>query len=263
MLIKYSGPDKFVFVANTKCASTTCEASKLGRTADIRLTTTWVGKHMTLAEIRERFDCVFAEIPFEQFFKFGIIRDPVDWVVSWFNFRARPVLADPTHRSHSNYTGNMEFSDFWNRNKHSGFLRPQSAMFSSPDRPEVRLDYLVRFEAMREGLAVVEEILGGQSLRTRTRKNRSLVRRVAPDEIEDRVKTDIMNAYRSDYELIENLESYNAIGLERFEERTRSNGARAHRLIRGAKDLINDTPLEAPARWMTTRIRMRTLRRQG
>lgn len=117
MLIKYQGNNKFIFVANTKCASQSIEASRLGKISEIKLTNILVGKHMSIEEIYERFGFIFDEYEFEDFFKFGIIRDPLHWVVSWFNFRSRPELSDPRHRSHKNYAGEMQFSDFWNLNK--------------------------------------------------------------------------------------------------------------------------------------------------
>ena len=84
---------------------------------------------MSIEEIYEIFEFIFKEYKIEDFFKFGIIRDPLHWVVSWFNFRAIPELSDPSHPNHKNYTGEMQFSDFWNLHKNHVFLNPQSGRF--------------------------------------------------------------------------------------------------------------------------------------
>jgi hypothetical protein len=50
MLIKYSGKNKFIFVANTKCASTSIVHSKIAKISDIKLTYTQIGRHMSIEQ---------------------------------------------------------------------------------------------------------------------------------------------------------------------------------------------------------------------
>src|SRR6476469_3594766 len=102
MLIKYSGKNKFIFVANTKCASTSIEHSKIAEISEIKLTygLPRIGRHMSIDDISEKFNFLFEEYKLNEFFKFGVIRDPLDWVVSWFNFNSRPEARDPKYRFH-------------------------------------------------------------------------------------------------------------------------------------------------------------------
>ncbi|MEM5882554.1 MAG: class I SAM-dependent methyltransferase [Candidatus Aenigmatarchaeota archaeon] len=91
MLISLS--KKFIFVANTKTASTTiekillpfAEINTIGAAPEI--------KHMSIVDIMYRFNNI---LNFDKFFKFGVIRHPVDWFLSWFNYRSgNPHILSP------------------------------------------------------------------------------------------------------------------------------------------------------------------------
>ncbi|NES71262.1 MAG: hypothetical protein F6K24_41665, partial [Okeania sp. SIO2D1] len=79
MLIKYSGNNKFIFIANRKCASSSIEESAIAKIADIRIKRSPLGKHLSMKEIYDRFNWIFEhqEFSLDKFFKWGIIRDPV------------------------------------------------------------------------------------------------------------------------------------------------------------------------------------------
>lgn len=250
------GNNKFIFVGNTKCASGSIEKSRLGEISEIKLTSSYIGKHMSIEGIYERFGFLFKEYNFEDFFKFGIIRDPLHWVVSWFNYRARPELADPTHRNHENYTGLMQLADFWNLNKNRRFLTPQSARFFSKTNQKIKVDYLVRFEKLTEDLSVVKKILGLHSLKI-MHKNKSIVRRIGTDEVDDVIRKEIIQKYRSDYDLIRKLDSYNSNGLERFRMRASSVSRSHDGVMNLLKDFIIGTPFETPTRSLINFIKTR------
>jgi gluconolactonase len=235
MLIKYSGKNKFIFVANTKCASTSIEHSKIAEISDIKLSygRARIGRHMSIDDIYEKFNFVFEEFKFNEFFKFGVIRDPLDWVVSWFNFTSRPELRDPKHRYHKNYTGEMTFTEFWHLKKNTGFLKlPQNNMFFSIKSESIRVDYLARQEKLLEDFSLIQDILGLDSLKI-PKINESSVRRINPNDVEDSFKEEIREKYRSDYDLIEHLESFNSKGLEFFK----------HRIVTSNIEIINRQPI--------------------
>ncbi|MEM7791155.1 MAG: sulfotransferase family 2 domain-containing protein [Verrucomicrobiota bacterium] len=48
-------------------------------------------------------------IPIETF---CIIRDPLEWIESWYRYRTRDELKNPKNPSHSNYTGNVSYNEF-------------------------------------------------------------------------------------------------------------------------------------------------------
>jgi hypothetical protein len=219
MLIKYTEENKFLFVANPRCASTSILHSKIAEISEIKLTDGRRGKHMIIEDIHEKFNFIFEdrykEYNFNNFFKFGIIRAPLDRVVSWFNFWSRLELSNPKHIK---YAGEMSFTEFWHLNKNQGFLRPQSNYFFSTKNKSIRVDYLVRYEKLSEDLSLIQGILGLDSLNL-PKLNESSVRRINPNDVEDSIKEEIRERFRSDYDLIENLESFNSRGLEFFKNR--------------------------------------------
>ena len=41
-----------------------------------------------------------------------VFREPIDWLASWWRYRSREELADPSHPAHNNYTGDVPFEEF-------------------------------------------------------------------------------------------------------------------------------------------------------
>ena len=82
---------KFIFVANLKSASTAIE-SAMGDKAEIKLSATKFGKHDGLSAISNKFAWIKRYIPYEEFFVFGVIRDPVDYLLSLYNSHQKPAF---------------------------------------------------------------------------------------------------------------------------------------------------------------------------
>ena len=82
---------KFLFVANVKTASTSIEAT-LGGFAEVRIKKTEFGKHNPLTQISRKFEWVKRYVPYDEFFVFGVIRDPIDHLLSLYNAHSREVL---------------------------------------------------------------------------------------------------------------------------------------------------------------------------
>jgi hypothetical protein len=121
---------QFIFIANPKTASTAIENS-LRKFAEIRLTRTPWGKHLSLAEVEKNFLWLQLRLPASRPFVFGVIRDPVDYVLSVYNSHRKPAFADKPH-----YTGNVPFSSFWpefSRHRSNWLLRPQISRFMRAD----------------------------------------------------------------------------------------------------------------------------------
>ena len=212
MLIKYTGKNKFIFIANTKCASSSIEASRIAKIADIELTNTNIGKHLSIGKLYDKFDFIFEQFNFQDFFKFGIIINLLDWVVSWFNFRSRSQVTNPNHPKHKNYTGEMTFAEFWNLSKNQPFLKPEYHKFFNKSK-NIQVDYLMLQEKMLEDISTVKEILKIDSFKI-PNKNKSAVKRISSEDVEDDIKEEIRQKYHRDYDLIYNLEEFNLKGIE-------------------------------------------------
>jgi len=150
----------------------------------------------------------------------------------------------------------MQFSDFWNLNKNRRLFYPQSTKFFSRSNQKIKVDYLVRFEKLAEDLSAVKKILGLDSLKI-MHKNNSIVRRIGADEVDDTIREEIIQKYRSDYDLISKLDSYNSSGLERFRMRMPFVTSPQVGVMNMLKNLIIGTPLEAPTRSLINLIKTR------
>jgi Sulfotransferase family len=86
---------RFIFIANTRTASTSIEMFLKGQ-SDIALTKPEYGKHFKYAAIVRKFHFIFDEpnVPASGYFRFGVVREPLEWVVSWYNYRRRKELPE-------------------------------------------------------------------------------------------------------------------------------------------------------------------------
>ncbi len=128
MLISLS--KQFIFIATPKTASSAIE-NYLRRFAEIRLTRTPWGKHMSLAEVEKNFLWLQLRLPEMRPFVFGVVRDPVDYVLSIYNSHRKPAFANLPQ-----YTGNTSFVSFWpefSRRRLGWLLQPQISRFLRAD----------------------------------------------------------------------------------------------------------------------------------
>ena len=190
----FSLTKKFLFIANLKTASTSIE-KVLAPHADIRLLRSEFDKHLSFAKFIRHFGWLANRVGMDEVFVFGVIREPVDYVLSLYNghskerFRDRPAL----------YTGDMDFAQFlsvWVPG-HPDQLKPQISRFKTAEGT-IAANLLISFDRLHEGLEIVAERLKIPVLTKLPRENES-PRRItrtdlAPDQIawiEDRMKTDV------------------------------------------------------------------------
>lgn len=133
---------KFLFVANVKTASSSIEAT-LAPLAEIAIGETRFGKHEGLSVISQRFSWVRRYVPYEDFFVFGMMRDPVDWLLSLYNSHTK---ADFDGLPYS--TKDMPFSRFL----HEGFgkrwqMRPQHLRFTDT-HGRFRMSHIMDFNEL-------------------------------------------------------------------------------------------------------------------
>lgn len=155
-----SGPNAFVFAACSKNASTTIEGL-LAPCCDVALTRAGAArkKHVTVKDIREKFAPLFeATVPFDDYFSFGVIRDPVKRAVAKYNYRS---TFKPDHKQ---YCGDIEFEQFLDE-MCGGKAPPRSrvnsqAKFFGLQGTNIGVDFLLRLEHLVADAAPLGDRLG-------------------------------------------------------------------------------------------------------
>jgi len=154
----------FVFLATTKSGSTSIETAFMSHSQMI-LRKPPVIKHTTYAGF-QRFLQPFLKskgFPRESYEVVCVFREPIDWLSSWWRYRSREKLANPTDPKHGNYTGDVSFEQFARAymegseqfaqvGRPSKFVRPRSGQ-AEMDRifRYDRLDLLVEFLCEKVG----------------------------------------------------------------------------------------------------------------
>ncbi|MCU0899541.1 MAG: sulfotransferase family protein [Cypionkella sp.] len=206
---------KFLFVANTKAASTSIEAI-LGPYAEISRPGGPQGKHLPLSKIRYDYRFLFTtpDHPFESFFRFGVMREPMDWILSWFRYRRGNQVAAPL-------PADMSFEQFWRAgdwNIRNGQGAPycQSTIFLDQQGAPLA-DMILPYASLDDDLPPV---LAGMGIHARIpRLNVSVI---PPDQarIPPHLIDEIRAHYAADYALWSRLRDINAAGLARLNRAT-------------------------------------------
>ncbi|MCX7888181.1 MAG: sulfotransferase family protein [Rhodobacteraceae bacterium] len=130
----------FAFLANTKTGSTAIEAA-LEPLATVAVTRPPELKHMPAARFRRFMAPLLEKSAGRQFATVALMRDPVDWLGSWYRFRTREGL-----RGEVQSTAGLSFADFV-----KGYLA---------DPPPVWADVgsQARFLMHRDGTCLVDRV---------------------------------------------------------------------------------------------------------
>lgn len=205
---------RFIFVANTKTASTSIERA-LQPFADVRYGGDPRKKHIALAEIEAAAPWVFtkAGCGLEGFFAFGVMRDPVEWLWSWFRYRKQPEVESPI-------PAEMTFAEFWaqgdwNIRRRTGKKNLQSDKFLAPDG-RVLADVILRHEDVARSFA---EVCAGLGIEPPDLPADNVSRRRAAPEIPADLIDAVRAHYAEDYALLARLDEINARGMARLAAR--------------------------------------------
>ena len=201
---------RFVFVANSKAASTSVE-KVLAPFTEIIVAGTPQRKHILLRDALRAYDVVFGQPGYhpDTFFKFGILRDPVDWIHSWYRYRKGNKVESPLPTD-------MTFEDFWTADDWTKFLpsgrkRLQRDFFTDDDG-RILADFIIPYHDLDAQFARV-----CAHLRVRRPLPRENVSRLRSDDapIPDPLRDDIRHFYAEDYALMECLPQINDTGFTR------------------------------------------------
>lgn len=209
---------RFIFVANTKTASTSIE-QVLRPHADIVLAGTPRRKHIFLR------DALATCAPFvpdpssqtehetghrpEQYFKFGVMRDPLDWISSWYRYRRGNEVESPLPEG-------LTLADFWARQdwniqRADGSRYLQSDAFLAADGT-VLADVIIPYHRLNEMFARICGPLG--VVATLPHENVSQMKE--PGDIAAGLNEEMRAFYATDYALLARLDEINARGMEQL-----------------------------------------------
>jgi hypothetical protein len=139
---------RFIFLANIRNASLAIEVA-LRPLGDVIMSETAFGKHDGLARIQEKYSFIFDQLPVDRFLIFGIMRNPVDFVLSVYNNHARDAFDDQPQS-----TKGMTFEEFWTewRQTHRWMLVPQHERFLD-NEGKMAVNFIVHFDKLEMQLA--------------------------------------------------------------------------------------------------------------
>lgn len=167
---------KFIFVANSKTASTSIE-SVLEKYADISEKVDPKKKHQTCIQIltnyKKELDAAGGA---DSFFKFGVMREPIDWLYSWYRYRSGNEGIEAKIRQE------LSFEEFFHRgdwniwlDKENQVPRLQSRHFVSKISDNLLVNKLIKFENLEPELNVVLSRLGLPAEKKLPVKNKSRI----------------------------------------------------------------------------------------
>lgn len=179
---------RFIFMANSKTGSTSIESALKPHAEFVRGGTPQV-KHMTWMDARKTFERLFDTAGFapETFFRFGVIREPADWVLSWYNYRRFTKTGGIPE--------GMSFEAFWHSNDWVK-RKSQKAHFVDSDGVS-RFNLIIPMEYLREALPVLFNAMhveaGKEEIKNKSKGT------LARNEIPQGLWNEINEYYRDDY----------------------------------------------------------------
>ncbi|MBF9060155.1 gamma-glutamyl kinase [Rhodobacterales bacterium HKCCSP123] len=115
-------------------------------------------KHVTARRYRNQLAPFFENRGGRKMETVAVIREPLDWLGSWYRHRARAQIAGSAAS-----TAGLSFERFvegWLSDPEPEFARVgRQSRFVSDDRGEVMVDHLFRYEAMEEAVSFLAERL--------------------------------------------------------------------------------------------------------
>ena len=94
-----------------------------------------------------------------------VVREPIDWLASWWRYRSREELADPSRGNHPNYAGHLSFEQFVRAymDGEDQFAQVgRQAKFVRPRGGQAGVDRIFRYDRLNLLVAYLCEKVGGE-----------------------------------------------------------------------------------------------------
>ncbi len=183
---------RFIFIANSKTASTSIE-DVLAPYAEINRVGSAKRKHISWKVARKEYNFLFNVPDYnpKSFFKFGVVREPVEWVISWYNYRQK------NQKSPSSLSKDMTFEQFWDSDDWVK-RKSQKANFSSNDGI-CRFDLIIPHERVNQAFPIVVKYLKLGEV-TLSHKNKSPAKKIVRSSIDPAIVLKINAYYQQDFD---------------------------------------------------------------
>lgn len=149
---------KIVVLAVPKTGTTALEEALLPF-ADAAILSPPEKKHLTARRFRAQLAPFFENRGARPLETFAIIREPIDWLLSWHRYRSRPEIAGTV-----NSTAGMDFERFvtaWLSDPEPEFARVgRQSRFVSNAKGEVIVDHLFRYEQLDLAVEFLQDRIG-------------------------------------------------------------------------------------------------------
>jgi hypothetical protein len=184
---------QFIYIAVPKTGSSSIEAT-LEEYNSARLSK-GLTKHTPAKMLKTRVESDF----WNQSFKAALVREPFDWMYSWYRFRQRDALKNPAHRFHHRYTGNMSFDEFVQQfNTYDHMLRQSD--FICDQEGKLLIDFVGRVESLQSDFDYICSRIGISSI-TLPLLNVSKQAHSQIDSLSASSKARIERIFKPDFEL--------------------------------------------------------------
>ena len=141
----------FVFLAMTKTGSTSIETAFRPYSQMVQYRAPNI-KHTRYAQFQRFLRPFLASkgFPRDSYEVVCVFREPMDWLSSWWRYRSREELADPSHPKHRNYAGHVSFEQFAHAYMKGDeqFVGGRPSEFVRPRRGQPKVDRIFRYDRL-------------------------------------------------------------------------------------------------------------------
>lgn len=190
--------EKLVFFATPKTASTSIEMA-LGPAADIRISRLPNAKHTPYRKYKRLLEPYVVTLTGDEPDAAAVIREPVDWLGSWYRYRSRDALSGTP-----NSTAGISFDQFveaYLTDDPPEFARVgNQARFMSDKDGTLGMTHLFRYDDMESLVRFLQNRLGKQFSLGRANTSPPGAIELSPD-----LRRELERAYAADFEIYERL----------------------------------------------------------
>ncbi|MBN7795021.1 sulfotransferase family 2 domain-containing protein [Parahaliea mediterranea] len=184
--MQMSTAHRFAFLCMPKCASSSIE-SAIAEHCNINFSGNDRFKHINAQDFQTFVMGYTRKVQRHlRITTFCLMRDPVDWLFSWYRYRQRKDLRDPNHPFAHNYTGNMSFDEFatafMSEGERPTFANlPTQSEFLLLDNGEIGVDRVYSMDRLDLVAEFLSERIGKSIQVPHKNKAPSLAMELSPD----------------------------------------------------------------------------------